>query len=118
MRPMEKEDPNSFTQKDLMQNLLHASQHAATREELDAVRRDLKEDISKVESSISKVESGLKADISKLESSISKVESRLKADISKVDSKFDRLQWLIVGVIISVFLKDSIVSLFSSAPAP
>ena len=88
---MESEDPNTFTQKDLMQNLLHASQHAATREELDAVRRDLKDDISKVESS-------------------------LKADILKVDSKFDRLQWLIVGVIISVFLKDSILSLFSSAP--
>ena len=86
---MESEDPNTFTQKDLMQNLLHASQHAATREELDGVRRDLKADILKVESSI-----------------------------SKIDSKFDRLQWLIVGVIISVFLKDSIIALFSSAPAP
>jgi hypothetical protein len=79
---------------------LHASQHAATREELDGVRRDLKADILKVES-------GLKADILKVESSI-----------SKIDSKFDRLQWLIVGVIISVFLKDSIIALFSSAPAP
>ncbi|MBT3309815.1 MAG: hypothetical protein HN382_09875 [Gammaproteobacteria bacterium] len=97
---MESEDPNTFTQKDLMQNLLHASQHAATREELDGVRRDLKADILKVES-------GLKADILKVESSI-----------SKIDSKFDRLQWLIVGVIISVFLKDSIIALFSSAPAP
>ena len=97
---MESEDPNTFTQKDLMQNLLHASQHAATREELDGVRRDLKADILKVES-------GLKADILKVEPSI-----------SKIDSKFDRLQWLIVGVIISVFLKDSIIALFSSAPAP
>jgi|SaaInlStandDraft_6_1057023.scaffolds.fasta_scaffold48379_3 hypothetical protein len=108
---MESEDPNTFTQKDLMQNLLHASQHAATREELDGVRRDLKADILKVESGLKadilKVESGLKADILKVESSI-----------SKIDSKFDRLQWLIVGVIISVFLKDSIIALFSSAPAP
>ena len=108
---MESEDPNTFTQKDLMQNLLHACQHAATREELDGVRRDLKADILKVESGLKadilKVESGLKADILKVESSI-----------SKIDSKFDRLQWLIVGVIISVFLKDSIIALFSSAPAP
>jgi len=33
---MSEQDPNTFTQKDLMQHLLHAAQHAVTREEMAA----------------------------------------------------------------------------------
>ncbi|MBT3348460.1 MAG: hypothetical protein HN398_08505 [Thiotrichales bacterium] len=80
-------DSKDFTQKDLMQFLLHSTQHVATREELEGVKKDLRADILKVE-------------------------TNLKADISKVDAKFDKLQWLIIATMVSVFLKDYILAFF------
>lgn len=83
-------ETKDFTQKDLMQFLLHSTQHAATREELDSVRKGLKEDISKLEVSlkedISRLEVSLKEDISRVESNILKLESNQKQDILKLES--------------------------------
>jgi hypothetical protein len=80
-------DSKDFTQKDLMQFLLHSTQHVATREELESVKKEGRADILKVE-------------------------TNFKADISKVDAKFDKLQWLIIATMVSVFLKDYILAFF------
>lgn len=87
-----------LTQKDIVQLLLHNAQHMVTREELRSDIKELKEDIQQ--------------DISRVELRISKVETSLKQDIAKVDAKFDKIQWLIIGTIMTVLLKDYILSLF------
>ena len=92
----------NLSQKDIIQLLLHNAQHMATREEV-------KEDISKVESSlkedISKVESSLKEDISKVELNISKVESSLKEDNKNLMLRMDRfIIWSLGLTVTSTFL--------------
>jgi len=94
-----------------MQFLLHSTQHVATREELEAVKRELKQDISRVEDKISTVEINLRQGISKVEDKISTVEINLRQDISKVDAKFDKIQWLIIATMMTVLFKDYIMSL-------
>jgi len=89
-------NPNDFTQKDLMLHLLQVAQHSATRE-------DVRDDIDKLDK---KIDTGF----NKLDAKIDSSTAKLDAKIDKVDSKFNRLQWLIVATIISVFLKDSILS--------
>ena len=102
-------NPNDFTQKDLMLHLLQVSQHTVTREELkednESLKSDLKEDIAELKSD-------LKEDITELKSDILELRTELKSDIQKVDAKFDRMQWLIVATILSVFFKDYILGLF------
>jgi len=44
----EKQYDNTFTQKDLLVHLLNATNHAATREELQQVKAELREDIKLV----------------------------------------------------------------------
>jgi len=95
-------NPNDFTQKDLMLHLLQVAQHSATRE-------DVKEDIGKLDQKIDRLESKLEIKFDKLDSKIDKLESK----IERVDNKFNRLQRLIVATIISVFLKDSLLSLLT-----
>ena len=47
MIDLNQELPNeNLTQKDIMQFLLHSTQHVATREELQDARRNIKEDIN------------------------------------------------------------------------
>jgi chaperonin cofactor prefoldin len=110
-------NPNDFTQKDLMLHLLQVAQHSATRE-------DVKEDIGKLDIKFDKLESKLDIKFDKLESKLDikfdKLESKLdikfdklESKIDRVDNKFNRLQWLIVATIISVFLKDSLFSLLA-----
>jgi chaperonin cofactor prefoldin len=93
---------------------------------IDKVETNLKEDINKLDirmnkldSKIDKVETNLKEDISKVETNlkedISKVDIRmnkLDSKIDKVSNKFDRIQWLIISTILTVLLKDYIVSFF------
>ena len=86
MQKIDIDNNEHLTQKDIVQLLLHNAQHMVTREEL-------------------------RQDISKVEERISKVETSLRQDISKVGAKFDKIQWLIIATIISVFLKDYIVEL-------
>ncbi len=120
----------NLTQKDIIQLLLHNAQHMVTRDELKEdnreLKRDLKEDISnldkkidsvtnRLDKKIDSVRSELKEDISNLDKKIDSVRSELKGDISNLDKKidkinikFDRLQWLIVATIVSIFAKDYI----------
>ena len=100
MIDLDQEIPNeNLTQKDIMQFLLHSTQHVATREELQDVKRELKEDINKLDNKIDKVGTNLKEDISKVEDKISKVEA-----------KFDRIQWLIIATMFTVLFKDYLIS--------
>ena len=124
MTDYSKLNPNDFTQKDLMLHLLQVSQHTVTREELKEDISDLKNDISKVDArfdkmdeKISKVEASLKQDMSKVETSLKQDMSKLDDKISKIDTKFDRVQWLIVATIITVVLKDYVIS-FITTVAP
>ena len=119
-----KMNPNDFTQKDLMLHLLQVTQHTVTREEL-------KEDISKVElqvqkldtkidkveenlnNKIDKVEENLNIKIDKLEENLNIKMDKLDSKISKIDAKFDKVQWLIIATILTVLLKDKISLLLS-----
>ncbi|MEA3315225.1 MAG: hypothetical protein U9Q30_05160, partial [Campylobacterota bacterium] len=77
MIDLNQEIPNeNLTQKDIMQFLLHSTQHVATREELESVKRELKDDIKNL-----KVE--LKDDNLKLDKRIDTLKVELKDDISK-----------------------------------
>ena len=102
----------NLTQKDIIQLLLHNAQHMVTRDELKEdnreLKRDLKEDISNLDKKIDSV-------TNRLDKKIDSVRSELKGDISNLDKKidkinikFDRLQWLIVATIVSIFAKDYI----------
>ena len=141
MLDMDKELINeNLTQKDIMQFLLHSTQHVATRDELENVKQELKQENTKTDEHISKVETTLKQEISKLDDKISKVETTLKQDIlkvettlkqdilkvetsisklddkiSKVDERFNKLQLLIIATILSIFFKDYILSLLHLA---
>ncbi len=103
----------NLTQKDIIQLLLHNTQHMATREEV-------KSDILKVESSlnekIDRVESSLSVKIDRVESSLNQKIEKLDKKIDKVDSKFDKIQWLIVATILTILLKDYVFSFLSTVP--
>lgn len=138
MDPLDKEIvDDKLTQADLIKLMLHNAQHMATREEVKSditkVEISLKEDISKLDNKISKVETSLRDDMSKMETSLrddmsklddkiskvetslkndmSKMETSLKKDISKIDAKFDKIQWLIIATMFTVVVKDYIFSI-------
>ncbi|CAA6810917.1 MAG: Unknown protein [uncultured Campylobacterales bacterium] len=85
---------DTFTQKDLMMHLLHASQHTVTREEAKDNMENLNQKIDKVEQTLS-----LRID---------KVEQTLSLRIDKVEHKIDRLQWFLLAGILALFFKDYI----------
>jgi len=57
---------------------------------------------------------GFTADIKELKDELKadnkELRMELKADINLLNSKFDRMQWLIVATLLSVFLKDYILA--------
>ena len=131
MIDLNQEIPNeNLTQRDIMQFLLHSTQHVATREELQDTKKELKQEIGQLDKKIGQVESSLKQEISEVESSlkqeIGEVKQELKQDISevkqdikyldakidKVNFKFDKLQWLIIATMMTVLFKDYILTLF------
>ena len=106
MIDLNKELPNeNLTQKDIMQFLLHSTQHVATREELENVKQELKQDISKVDDKISKAETSLRQDISKIETSlrqdISKVETSLRQDNKDLIKRMDRFMFWSLGLTVT-----------------
>ena len=131
MDTLDKEIVNDkLTQADLIKLMLHNAQHMATREEvkedISKVETSLKEDISRVETNLIKVEKGLKEDISRVETSlkedITKVETRLEnrfdmleVKILKIDNKFDKILWLILATTITILLKEKILLLLNIA---
>ena len=127
---------DNLTQKDIIQLLLHNAQHMVTRDELkednrdlkadlkddineldkkiDSVKSELKDDINKLDKKIDSVKSELKNDINELDKKIDSVADKLDKKIDKVSSKFDRLQWFMVGTILTVLFKEYILKFFSS----
>ena len=88
---MSNEDPNTFTQKDLMQHLLHATQHAATREELQSVKQDIDKRFEQVDKRF----------------------DELKLDIREQGKRYDRLSWAIFAAMLAIFFKENLAKLFS-----
>jgi len=93
---MSNEDPSTFTQKDLMQHLLHASQHAATREELQTVKQEIV------------------ADIDKRFEQVDKRFDELKSDIKEQSKRHDRLSWYLFAGMLAIFFKDQLATLLTS----
>ena len=118
-----------LTQRDIIQLLLHNAQHMVTRDELKDDNRELKADLKndtdrldkkidsvadKLDKKIDNTKEELKTDIDKLDKKIDSVADKLDKKIDKVNNKFDRLQWLIVGTILTVLFKDYILNFFDS----
>ena len=86
----------NLTQIEIIQLMLHNAQHMATREEvkqdISKVETTLKQEISKLDDKISKVETTLRQEISKLDDKISKVETTLRQEISKLDDKISKVE--------------------------
>ena len=89
--PMEQQDPNTFTQKDLMQHLLNASQHVATREELQDVKSDMDRRFEQVDKRF----------------------DELRSDIKEQGKRHDRLSWYIFAGMLAIFFKEHLVKLLT-----
>ena len=96
---MANEDPNTFTQKDLMQHLLHATQHAATREELQLVKQELVADFDK--------------QFEQVDKRFDELKSELKGEIREQGRRHDRLSWAIFAGMLAIFFKDHLTKLFA-----
>ncbi len=94
----------SFNGEDVKSFFLHAAQHAATKEELQAVKSELKEDIKDVKEEIKAVKSELKEDIKEVKEELQAVKSDLKEDIKAVNLKLDRVYGIGVGLLISAIV--------------
>ena len=113
MIDLNQEIPNeNLTQKDIMQFLLHSTQHVATREELQDVKKELKEDINKLDEKVDKVEANLNTKIDKVEANLKQDINKLDEKIDKVNFKFDKLQWLIIATMMTVLFKDYTLTFF------
>jgi Skp family chaperone for outer membrane proteins len=108
-------EPENLSQKDIMTFLLHSSQHTATREELQDVKKELKTEIQEVrtelKAEIQEVKKELKAEIQDVKKELKEDISKVNMRIDKLDNKFDRVQWLIVATILTVLSKDYILGL-------
>jgi len=135
---LENKNFDNLTQTDIIKLLLHNAQHMVTREELkseikeaeerlnfkintvekkiDEVEKRLNEKIDEVEKRlngrIDEVEKRLNEKIDGLEKKFNEKFDSLSKKVDKIETKFDRLTWLIIATIISIFAKDYILSLF------
>ena len=100
--PMEQQDPNTFTQKDLMQHLLNASQHVATREELQDVKSDMDRRFEQVDKRFDELRSDIKEQ-----------GNELRSDIKEQGKRHDRLSWYIFAGMLAIFFKEHLVKLLT-----
>jgi septal ring factor EnvC (AmiA/AmiB activator) len=107
---MSNEDPSTFTQKDLMQHLLHASQHAATREELQTVKHEIVADIDKRFEQVDK----RFEQVDKRFEQVDKRFDELKSDIKEQSKRHDRLSWYLFAGMLAIFFKDQLATLLTS----
>jgi len=116
-------DPNNFTQKDLMQHLLHAAQHSVTREEM-AVQFSQAERIAKER--FDQAEQVTKGRFDQIDQRFAQMDQRfelaekfnkelignLATDIKEQRNKQDRLIWAIFAGILALFFKEYIMKSF------
>ena len=93
-------NPNTFTQKDLMQHLLHTAQHAVTREEMAAQCAQAKQ--------YNKEHFELAEQYNKEHF------NSLSTEIKDQGKKHDRLTWALFAGMSAIFFKDIILSLFTT----
>ena len=109
---MSNEDPNTFTQKDLMQHLLHATQHAATREELQTVKQEIVSDIDKRFEQVDKRFEQVDRRFEQMDRRFDELKVELKSDIKSLGSRHDRLSWAIFAGMLAIFFKEQLAKLF------
>jgi len=111
-------DPNTFTQKDLMQHLLHASQHTVTREEM-AAQFTQAEVINKERFEQSEKHSNQRFEQAEKHNNqrFDQVDikfNKLTEEIQGQGKKHDRLTWALFAGMLAIFFKDYIVKLFAA----
>ena len=114
--PMEQQDPNTFTQKDLMQHLLNASQHVATREELLDVKSDMDRRFELVDKRFEQVGKRFEQvdkRFDELRSDIKEQGNELRSDIKEQGKRHDRLSWYIFAGMLAIFFKEHLVKLLT-----
>ncbi len=103
----EETDPNTFTQKDLMQHLLHAAQHSVTREEMASqfvqAEKITKERFEHVDKRFEHVDKQFEH--------VDKRFDELKLEIKELGKRHDRLSWAIFAGMLAIFFKDVIVKI-------
>jgi len=91
-------DPNTFTQKDLMQHLLQASQHAVTREEMVAQFRQAeqqsKERFEQVDKRFEHVERQAKERFEQVDKRFAQIDKRFE----QVDKQLEKQHQAIMGI--------------------
>ncbi len=96
---MSNEENKNFTQEKLMEMLLNVAQHSATREELQGVRTELKNDIrelrNELKSDIAELRTELKGDTAELRVDF-------KSDIDGLRSDMRTHTYWIIGSIITL----------------
>jgi len=98
-------DPNTFTQKDLMQHLLQASQHAVTREEMVAQFRQSeqqsKERFEQIDKRFEHVEQQAKERFEQVDKRFEQVDKRFEQvdkRFEQVDKQFEKQHQAIMGI--------------------
>jgi len=95
-------DTDTFTQKDLMQHLLHAAQHSVTREEMAA-------QFSQFEGRNQERFKLIDKRFDDLQREIKENNIELKQEIKEQGRRHDRLSWAIFAGMSAIFFKEYIV---------
>ncbi len=96
----EEKQSTEFTQRDLMIQLLHMTQHAVTREEMGAqfakAERQVDQRFEQVDQRFEQVDQRF---------------DRISMQLEKLDKKYDRLVWFLFAGLAAVVFKEQIVAL-------
>ena len=128
-------DSENLSQKDIMQFLLHSTQHVATREELQSVKQELKadnlslkqelkadnailrEELQSVKQELKadnlSLKQELKADITTLKQELKAEIKDIRSEIKDVNIKIDKFLWIVVTGMLALFFKEYIFSLLA-----
>jgi len=136
-------DPNTFTQKDLMQHLLHTAQHAVTREEMTAqfaqAEQRNKERLEQIDNRFEQAEQHNKERFEQVDNRFEQAEqhnkerfeqaeqlnkerfehnkdqlNNLAVEIKSQSKKHDRLTWALFAGMSAIFFKNIIFNLFTT----
>jgi len=120
-------DSNTFTQKDLMQHLLHAAQHSVTREEMagqfsqaEKINQERFDMINKQFEQAEKINQERFDMVNKQFEQVNKQFGHvykefdgIKQEIKTNAVKHDRLLWALFTGMLAIFFKDVIIKMFA-----
>ncbi len=75
--------------------VFHFMMHAATREDVGALRQEMKSESVRLET---KMDASFEKLDSKIDASFEKLDSKIDASYAKLDSKIDKMIWGFVGI--------------------